>query len=100
MRPAIDPDPIETQEWLESLDAVAGGLGPGRAQYLLHRLAAHAQTLGLATIAVPSSPYRNTIRPHQETPHPGDVKLEERLTALMRWNALAMVVRANKAYGE
>jgi pyruvate dehydrogenase E1 component len=95
-----DSDPAETREWLESLEAMAHHVGPARAAYVLKQLEAHAQYLGVAAHAPPYSAYQNTIPLEQQSAHPGDVELEERITAIIRWNALAMVVRANKAYGE
>jgi pyruvate dehydrogenase E1 component len=95
-----DSDPGETREWLQSLEAMVHHAGPARAAYVLKQLEAHAQDLGVAAHAPPYSAYQNTIPLEQQTAHPGDVELEERITAIIRWNALAMVVRANKAYGE
>jgi pyruvate dehydrogenase E1 component len=95
-----DIDPIETREWLESLAAVVAHVGRERGSFLLQRLAEYASNLGISGLAQPYSAYRNTVSLEDQTPHPGDVEIEERLTAIMRWNALAMVVRANKAYGE
>jgi pyruvate dehydrogenase E1 component len=95
-----DSDPAETREWLESLEAMAHHVGPARAAYVLKQLEAHAQYLGVAAHAPPYSAYQNTIPLEQQSAHPGDVELEERITAIIRWNALAMVVRANKAYGQ
>jgi pyruvate dehydrogenase E1 component len=95
-----DTDPLETREWLESLDAVIRNETPERASFLLRRLEEHARDAGLLAAAVPYSAYRNTIPLERQGAYPGDLPTEERLTAIMRWNALAMVVRANKAYGE
>jgi pyruvate dehydrogenase E1 component len=95
-----DPDPLETREWLESLDAVVRRAGKERGQFLMKELEARAQQLGVATPVTPYSSYRNTISLDEQLVHPGDVVLEDRITAIVRWNALAMVVRANKAYGE
>jgi pyruvate dehydrogenase E1 component len=95
-----DADPAETQEWLESLEAMIHHVGPARATYVLKQLEARAQHLGLAAHAPRYSAYQNTISLAQQVAHPGDVLLEGRITAIMRWNALAMVVRANRAYGE
>jgi pyruvate dehydrogenase E1 component len=95
-----DHDPAETLEWFESLEAVIQMAGPQRAEFLLQQLQARAHELGALSRSRPFSAYRNTISLDQQTPHPGDVALEERITAMVRWNALAMVVRANKAYGE
>jgi pyruvate dehydrogenase E1 component len=97
---ADDCDPAETQEWLESLESLVNHAGSARAAYLLKQLEMRAQQLGVATRAPRYSAYQNTIFLAEQSPHPGDVELEERITAIIRWNALAMVVRANKAYGE
>ena len=95
-----DADPLETQEWLDALSAVVHSAGRERGLYLLHALGVHARNMGAAATPSPYSAYQNTISVDDQAPHPGDPALEERITALMRWNALAMVVRANKAYGE
>jgi pyruvate dehydrogenase E1 component len=95
-----DDDPIETREWIESLEAVVFHQGQARAAYLLKQLQAHARQLGLVGNAPPYSAYRNSIPLERQSMHPGDVSMEERITAMVRWNALAMVVRANKAYGD
>lgn len=95
-----DHDPIETQEWLDALRAVVAHAGKERGLYLLKQLEAQAQQLGIVAHVPPYSAYQNTIPLEQQAPHPGDVAMEERLTAIIRWNALAMVARANKAYGE
>jgi pyruvate dehydrogenase E1 component len=95
-----DSDPIETREWLESLTAVVDCAGSERASFLLHALASHARTLGAVSTSSLYSAYQNSIAVDDQSAHPGDVHLEERITALVRWNALAMVVRANRAYGE
>jgi len=96
-----DADPVETREWLESLDDVARVADPDRARFLLRQLEDHAHDVGLvAGAAAGSTSYRNTIPVERQGDYPGDLAVEERLTAIMRWNALAMVVRANQAYGE
>jgi pyruvate dehydrogenase E1 component len=97
---AFDADPAETAEWLEALRAAVEAGGPERGMYLLEQLEQQAQELGIVPHVQPFSAYRNTIPLERQGPYPGDLVLEERLTALMRWNALAMVVRANQAYGE
>jgi len=97
---AQDCDPAETREWLDSLSAVVRASGEARGLYLLHQLQEEAQQLGIVAHVPPFSSYRNTIGVEAQGPYPGDLALEERLTAIMRWNALAMVVRANRAYGE
>ena len=95
-----DTDPLETREWLESLASVVQHAGRGRGAHLLNALAVHAHKLGVRAEPAARSGYSNTIPLSEQAPHPGDVRLEERLAALMRWNALAMVVRANRAHGE
>jgi pyruvate dehydrogenase E1 component len=100
MHAVQDPDPVETDEWLESLTAVVEYAGRERGLHLLNELHLHARKLGIDSPAGLSSAYQNSIPPGDQVPHPGDIAIEERLTALMRWNALAMVVRANRAYGE
>jgi pyruvate dehydrogenase E1 component len=95
-----DIDPAETQEWLEALQAAVRESGAARGLFLLERLEEQAQELGIVPHVQPYSAYRNTIPVEQQGRYPGDLALEERLTAIMRWNALAMVVRANLAYGE
>jgi pyruvate dehydrogenase E1 component len=97
---APDSDPEETRDWLESLDAVIRVEDSQRALFLLRQLDEHAKELGLVAAAAPFSAYRNTIPLERQGTYPGDLTIEERLTAIMRWNALAMVVRANQAYGE
>jgi pyruvate dehydrogenase E1 component len=95
-----DPDPVETREWVEALVAVAETSGGARAQFLLRQLEEVARRRGVFTSGQPYSSYRNTIPVALQGQYPGDLALEERLTSIIRWNALAMVVRANKAYGE
>ncbi len=95
-----DADPQETAEWLEALEGVVREEGEARALYLLHQLAEHGSYLGLGNHPHPWSAYQNTIRVDRQGSYPGKLDIEERLTSIMRWNALAMVVRANKAYGE
>jgi pyruvate dehydrogenase E1 component len=95
-----DADPQETQEWIEALDSVLRAAGRERAGFLLSALDERARTLDIVSEALPYSPYRNTIPLERQPDYPGDLALEERITAIHRWNALAMVVRANRAYGE
>jgi len=97
---SIDTDPQETQEWLEALRAVVATAGPQRGLYLIEQLEELAQTLGIDPHMQPFSAYRNSIGLDRQGAYPGDLRIEERLTAIMRWNALAMVARANEAYGE
>ena len=95
-----DIDPEETREWLDALQAVVAGAGPDRALYLIEQLQDQAQQQGMVPHSQPFSAYRNSIPLERQGAYPGDLRTEERLTAIMRWNALAMVVRANEAYGE
>jgi len=95
-----DTDPAETAEWLEALDAVVAHVGKERAQYLFDRLAEHALSVGVESARARATPYTNTIGVSEQPPYPGNLDIEEKLAAVLRWNALAMVVRANRAYGE
>jgi pyruvate dehydrogenase E1 component len=96
----VDTDPQETREWLEAFDAVCAVVGFERAQYLLNRLGERARSRGIAAVHNSVTPYENTISIAEQPAYPGNLELEERLSAVLRWNALAMVVRANRAYGE
>jgi pyruvate dehydrogenase E1 component len=100
MGAAEDIDQTETLEWLESLESVVARTGGERALYLIEQLQARARELGLAPNAQPFSAYRNTIPEERQGPYPGDLALEERIAALVRWNAIAMVMRANRAAAE
>jgi pyruvate dehydrogenase E1 component len=95
----IDQDPQETQEWLEALEAVVEFEGSDKAQHLINALIAKARQFGIDTPYSANTPYINTIPPEQQPKYPGDLKLERRLRAILRWNAMAMVVRANKYTG-
>ncbi|QEY72045.1 alpha-ketoglutarate dehydrogenase [Pseudomonas denitrificans (nom. rej.)] len=95
-----DSDRQETHEWLDALEAVARSAGGERVDFLLQRLAEHASHLGVRPSAHPYSLYQNSIPLEQQAAFPGDLAMEERITSIIRWNALAMVARANKAYGE
>ena len=95
-----DVDAVETNEWLDALEGVARTEGSGRVEFLLQRLAEHAGHLGARIAANPYSLYQNTIAVEQQPEYPGDLAMEERITSIIRWNALAMVAKANKAYGE
>lgn len=90
-----DKDPIETREWLEALDAVLQQSGPGRAAFLLKQLSEHAVEKGTRLPSAIRTPFRNTIPPTAEKRMPGDLFMERRIRSLVRWNALAMVMRAN-----
>ena len=100
MDAANDPDPTETSEWLEAFEAIVRMRGSERARYMLNRLEAQGQQMGLIPQPQPFSAYRNTIPLERQPPYPGDLAIEERVTAIIRWNALAMVVRANAAHGD
>jgi pyruvate dehydrogenase E1 component len=97
---SLDIDREETQEWLESLEAVVRDGGSERGQFLLKQLEQHARALGITSHVHPYSAYRNTIALEKQGVYPGDLAVEERITSIIRWNALAMVVRANQAYGD
>ena len=97
---SVDTDPEETSEWLDALEAVVQIRGHDRAQILLRLLEEQAQQRGIVANVPPYSAYRNTVPVEHEPDYPGDLALEERITSIVRWNALAMVVRANVAYGE
>ncbi len=87
---------VELQEWLESLDYVIRQGDPARVQRLLRRLRIAALREGIVDSPLPITPYVNTIPREQQPPYPGDLHLEARLDALVRWNAAVMVVRANR----
>jgi len=95
-----DSDPQETQEWLESLTSVVAAAGEERGRFLLQRLQEQAQQLGVVAHISPQSAYQNTIPLERQIPYPGNLELEQRITGIIRWNALAMVVRANAAHSE
>ena len=97
---ANDPDALETQEWLDALDAVLEREGPERAHFLLERLIDQARRSGAYIPFSPNTAYINTIPPHMEERTPGNVPLEERIRSICRWNAIVMVVRANKSDDE
>jgi pyruvate dehydrogenase E1 component len=92
----LDSDSIETQEWFDSLDYVLNHGGQERAMLLLRQLGEHARRRGLAEQFSANTPYTNTIAANQQPEFPGDLKVEERIENILRWNAMAMVVRANR----
>src|SRR5438132_1991118 len=96
----VDDDPQETEEWLQALDAVLAAGGTPRARHILNTLMAHARARRLDWTPEFTTSYVNSIAVEDQQVFPGDLAIEERLGALIRWNALAMVVRANQAYGE
>src|SRR5690606_29932209 len=95
-----DIDPTETAEWKEAFQALVGAQGAPRAAYVLDALLAQAAASGVRAAGQTRSAYLNTIPAHEQPPFPGDLALEERIASINRWNALAMVVRANQAHGE
>jgi pyruvate dehydrogenase E1 component len=97
---AVDSDAVETTEWLEALDAVVSHDGPERARDLLKRVIQRAQQAGTGPIANLNTAYINTIPHELEPPFPGDPALERRLRSIVRWNAMVMVIRANKTSSE
>jgi pyruvate dehydrogenase E1 component len=95
-----DLDPLETQEWLESIDSVLKVHGPERAHFLLDRLIDHTRRSGAYLPFKANTAYLNTISVSQEKPYPGERAIERRLEAFFRWNAMAMVVHANRKSSE
>ena len=92
----VDTDPTETQEWLESLEYIMGSKGHDRAKYLLSVLEARARVEGVDLPIKSNTAYINTIAKHEQPPYPGDREIERRIKSYVRWNAMAMVVKANK----
>ena len=90
-----DLDPVETQEWLDALESVLDCEGEDRAHYLLTRMGELATRTGTQLPYAITTPYRNTIPVTKEVQMPGDLFMERRIRSLVRWNALAMVVRTN-----
>jgi pyruvate dehydrogenase E1 component len=95
-----DSDPSETREWLESIDSVLRVHGAERAHYLLERVIDHTRRSGAYLPFRPNTAYVNTIAAAQEKEYPGDRALERRIEAYIRWNAMAMVVQANRQSSE
>ncbi|HET6746172.1 MAG TPA: pyruvate dehydrogenase (acetyl-transferring), homodimeric type [Candidatus Limnocylindria bacterium] len=93
-----DIDPTETQEWLDSLDAVVQQVGPDRARFLMYKLLKRARQLNVGLPPLVQTRYINTISPEQEPRFPGDEAMELRIRRMIRWNALAMVLRANSQF--
>jgi pyruvate dehydrogenase E1 component len=91
-----DLNPQETSEWLEALDQVVEEAGPDRASYLLRTLSERASRIGVSAPSNVTTPYLNTIPREEQVSYPGDRAMERRIKSLVRWNAAAMVVRANK----
>ncbi|QDZ28609.1 pyruvate dehydrogenase (acetyl-transferring), homodimeric type [Noviherbaspirillum sp. UKPF54] len=97
---ANDPDVMETQEWLDALEAVIETEGPERAHYLMERMVDLARRRGAHIPFSANTAYVNTIPAHLGEHCPGNLEYEERLRSWMRWNAMAMVVKANRADGD
>ncbi|MFP6822259.1 MAG: pyruvate dehydrogenase (acetyl-transferring), homodimeric type [Pseudomonadales bacterium] len=95
-----DTNPTETQEWLASLEYILDNEGIERANFLLRRLSSRMTKTGASLPYTITTPYRNTIPAHLEAFMPGDLFTERRIRSLIRWNALAMVVRANRRDGD
>ncbi|MDO4905895.1 MAG: pyruvate dehydrogenase (acetyl-transferring), homodimeric type [Lautropia sp.] len=93
---SADADPIETREWIDALNAVIEREGPERAHFLLEQLLDEARRAGSDLPYSATTAYVNTIPARLEAPHPGNVAFEERIRSFIRWNAMAVVVRANK----
>src|SRR5262249_3476331 len=100
LQAANDPDLLETQEWLEALETVLAREGPDRAHFLLAKVSDKAPRSGAYTPFSANTAYTTPTPPHLEEQSPGDPALEERLRSFVRWNAMAMVVRANRGEGD
>ena len=90
-----DVDPQETEEWIDSLDALVEQGGPERARFVLYKLLKRARMLQIGLPPLTQTRYINTISPEQEPDFPGDEEMEHRIRQFIRWNAFAMVVRSN-----
>ena len=95
-----DADPAETREWLEAFDALVQSEGRERATFLLRKLLDHARARRVPLPPVLNTPYKNSVALADQPQFPGNLELESRISAMVRWNALAMVVRANRAHAE
>ena len=94
-----DSDPLETQEWVDAMNSLTAVQGAERAQFIMAQLEEVIRNKSFTASGRPFSAYRNSIPVEQQGTYPGDLELEQRITSINRWNALAMVMRANKAYG-
>ncbi|MFZ1909018.1 MAG: pyruvate dehydrogenase (acetyl-transferring), homodimeric type, partial [Burkholderiales bacterium] len=95
-----DADPAETREWLEAFDTLVQAEGRERAMFLLRKLLEHARARRVPMPPVLNTPYRNSVALAEQPQFPGNLELEQRLSAIVRWNALAMVVQANRGHPE
>ena len=91
-----DIDPIETNEWLESIESLIEESGAQRAHYILEELIAYARRNGVRMPFKPYTDYINTIPISKQQPYEGDRSIERRIKSIIRWNAMAMVVQANR----
>ena len=94
--PDIDPD--ETEDWMQSLDQVVEQAGETRARFLIYKLLKRARQLQIGLPPLTQTRYINTISPEQEPTFPGDEAMELRIRRIVRWNAVAMVLRANSRF--
>ena len=95
-----DIDPIETKEWLESIDSLINNHGPERAHFIINKMVDHARRTGTYLPSAYNTAYLNTIPVGMQPNYPGDRSIEKRIEAFIRWNAMAMVVQANKESSE
>ena len=93
---SVDADPLETKEWVDALEGVIEKEGPDRAHYLIEKLIGQAREEGVDIPYSATTEYINTIPAEKQPNYPGNPDLEERIRSYIRWNAMAMVVRANK----
>ena len=93
-------DPLEIQEWIQSLEGVVQREGKEGAKEILEAIEQRAKELRISYEPLPYSLYRNTVALEEQGIYPGDLEIEEKITAILRWNALVMVMRANEKYGE
>ena len=98
IRPSVDDETC--QEWIDALRSMVREEGKQATKALLDALDQEARVLGVGQTKAPFSAYQNTISLEDQPSYPGHLELEQRITSMIRWNALAMVVRANQAYGE
>src|SRR5258708_6458852 len=95
-----DADPLDAREWLDAFDALVAPEGRERATFLLRTLMDHAAARRVPLPPVLNTPYKNSVTLAEQPQFPGNLELESRISAIVRWNALAMVVRANRAHAE
>src|SRR5262245_52827114 len=100
MSVSTDPDVVETSEWVDSLRAVLHHRGPDRAAFLIEHITDEAQRAGVNAPFTLNTPYVNTIPPERETRADWDREIEHRIRSIIRWNAVAIILRANKESSE